>query len=425
MTLSPLSPTQFPPWRREPVDSATLWNLVRAGTSGDDEIARVVDRAGLDAVVSALLDEVLFRCAAPQNTTEVDIRLDLVHGAGGRSVVLRLLAGRPIAVVDAAGATVRRHTRMSVAALLRRMFGTEDLRTNDFHDEFLPTRPADLSELPAIMPATAQAAGALMQGFTSRRPDLGELSVRLGSDKFASFHWYTPHYEHHFARYRNRPVRVLEIGIGGYEQDLGGPSLRMWKRYFHRGLVYGLDIFDKSALNENRLTALTGDQSDPTALIEIAERHGPFDIVIDDGSHDNEHVLVSFDTLFPLLAPEGLYVIEDMQTAYNPRFGGTATTVAGRGTSIGLLKSLIDDLHHKEHLVPDPIRTVTRDHVVGISIYHNIAFVQKGVNGEGSLPRWMDDEAWMALGAIPPGTDRECDDVDESSGAGTPGMERR
>ena len=107
MTLSPLSPTQFPPWRREPVDSATLWNLVRAGTSGDDEIARVVDRAGLDAVVGALLDEVLFRCAAPQNTTEVDIRLDLVHGAGGRSVVLRLLAGRPIAVVDAAGATIQ------------------------------------------------------------------------------------------------------------------------------------------------------------------------------------------------------------------------------------------------------------------------------------------------------------------------------
>ncbi|MGW4438717.1 hypothetical protein ACWELO_23665 [Streptomyces sp. NPDC004596] len=385
--------------------------LVLCGTAPDSEIALLAKEAGLQRLTGALVDEVLFRCEQPVNTTPVDIALEVTHEQELRRTVLRMAAGEPIRVLDADDPTavVRRHFRFSLTDLVRRLYGPlQQPHSRDFTDVFLPERPADLTELPQILQATHQAGGTLLSGCTSDAPALGALSVAYGSDKWASFHWYTQHYEHHFARYRDRPVRILEIGIGGYAGDLGGPSLKMWKRYFHRGLVFGLDLFDKSALNQPRLTALTGDQGDAAGLRELAERYGPFDIVIDDGSHENEHVRISFDVLFPHVRPGGLYVIEDLQTAYWPRFGGTAGAETAPDTSVGLLKRLLDDLHHAEYdPKPDTPRTATQEQVIGVHTYHNIAFVEKGVNGESSIPAWMDDEAWKALGAITPEEGRE------------------
>ena len=48
------------------------------------------------------------------------------------------------------------------------------------------------------------------------------------------------------------------------------------------------------------------------------------DIIIDDGSHLNRHVVKSFQVLFPLLADDGIYVAEDTQTAYWPGEGGSS-----------------------------------------------------------------------------------------------------
>ena len=83
----------------------------------------------------------------------------------------------------------------------------------------------------------------------SQRPKgLSELAARFGSDKWGG-RWYTPHYQKHFEPYRELAVKVLEIGIGGYDAiDAGGESLRMRKHYFRRGLIYGLDISRRLAL---------------------------------------------------------------------------------------------------------------------------------------------------------------------------------
>ncbi|MBZ4319381.1 class I SAM-dependent methyltransferase [Streptomyces huiliensis] len=379
--------------------------LTLCGTAPDSEISALAKEAGLARLVAVLVDEVLFRCDAPVNTTPVHVALEVLHGGEEHRTVLWMAAGEPVRVVDGDvdPPTIRRHLRISLTDLVRRLYGPlRPQHSGDFTDVFLPNRPADLSELRGILEATHQAGGTLLSGCTAEGPGLGPLSVKYGSDKWASFHWYTQHYEKHFAAYRDRPVRVLEIGIGGYEGDLGGPSLKMWKRYFHRGLVYGLDLFDKSALNQDRLTALTGDQGNAETLREVAEKYGPFDIIIDDGSHENEHVRVSFDALFPYVRPGGLYVIEDLQTAYWPRFGGTSGPVTGPDTSVGLLKRLQDDLHYREFDPKPGEPTLTQSEVIGVHTYHNIAFIEKGVNGETSIPAWMDDEAWKALGAITP-----------------------
>lgn len=380
--------------------------LIRAGADTGDGVDALVARAGLDEVATALVDEVMFRCPPATNTMPIHLSLEIEHGDRTHRSVLRVVRDEPVTLADPA-TVCWSHLRFRASALLRRLFGPPDgPRYGDFHNSFVPA-PADRGALDALfeqldelMHAAAQATHTVISGCTARSPELGELSIRYGSDKWASFHWYTPHYERHFAPLRDRPVRLLEIGIGGYEADLGGSSLKMWKRYFHRGLIYGLDLHDKSALNESRLTALTGDQSDPRGLIELAKRYGPFDIVIDDGSHVNEHVHTSFGVLFPYVRDGGLYVIEDLQTSYFEDFGGVPGGTAAPHTSLGLVKRLVDDLHHVEYAkTTDRPPTLTQATVTGLHVYHNIAFVEKGVNGEDTLPAWMDANAWDALGA--------------------------
>ncbi|KQX56332.1 MULTISPECIES: class I SAM-dependent methyltransferase [unclassified Streptomyces] len=387
--------------------NALIRRLVRAGAGSDDEIDAVLKESGLTDVARVLVAEVLFRCPDPVNTAPVEVALDVTHGGERHSAVLRMVRDEPIRVVGDDSVRVRSRVTFTAAGLVRRLYGPADSpRTGDFHNSFVPTPEEPervrelLAEMNTVLRAAAQATSTLMAGCTGRSPDLGELSIRYGSDKWASFHWYTAHYARHFAPYRDRPVRVLEIGIGGFDDDLGGGSLKMWKRYFPRGSVFGLDIYDKTALTEPRLTALVGDQNDPDFLTRLAREHGPFDIVIDDGSHVNEHVRTSFRTLFPYVRPGGLYVIEDLQTAYFTDFGGSAGGVAGPDTSLGLVKELIDDLHHREHREPSVTRpTPTQSTVTGVHAYHNIVFVEKGTNGEDTLPSWMDADVWTALGA--------------------------
>jgi demethylmacrocin O-methyltransferase len=238
-----------------------------------------------------------------------------------------------------------------------------------------------------LMTATRSRAGvvALRQvvAALSQAPkSLSDLAVRFGSDKWGH-HWYPPRYHHYFEPYRDLAVKVLEIGVGGYNAtDKGGESLRMWKHYFRRGLVYGLDIFAKPGIAESRLHVMQGDQGDEQFLDSLAREFGPFDIVIDDGSHVSNHVISSFTALFPHVRPGGMYVVEDLQTSYWPRFGGNADPSAG-GTSMAFIKNLVDGLNHQEQ-IRDPNRqpSETELTVTGVHVHHNIAFIEKGLNTE-------------------------------------------
>ena len=41
-----------------------------------------------------------------------------------------------------------------------------------------------------------------------------------------------------------------------------------------------------------------------------------FDVIIDDGSHESEHILTSLKTLFPRLKTGGYYFIEDLHAGW-------------------------------------------------------------------------------------------------------------
>ncbi len=83
-------------------------------------------------------------------------------------------------------------------------------------------------------------------------------------------------------------IKILEIGIGGYESYAGGESLIAWTCYFPFALVFGCDILDKSILSSRRIAVRVVDQSSQRDLDAI-QKDGPFDIIIDDGSHLNDN----------------------------------------------------------------------------------------------------------------------------------------
>jgi hypothetical protein len=82
-----------------------------------------------------------------------------------------------------------------------------------------------------------------------------------------------------------------------------------------------------------------------------------------------------------LLKHGGIYAIEDMQTSYWPSFGGSEDPQVAN-TSISLIKQLIDGLNWEEyfHRQPEPYDKLVRS----IHCYHNLVFIYKGNNEEGT-----------------------------------------
>jgi len=216
------------------------------------------------------------------------------------------------------------------------------------------------------------------------RNNLSRLAELNFCDKWGS-HFYTRHYQQHFQHLRTKPIRVLEIGVGGYDlPEEGGASLRMWRSYFRNAQITGIDIQDKSPHEEDRIKIYKGSQTDATLLQRMHDERGPFDLIIDDGSHMNEHVISSFETLFPLLSLGGIYAVEDTQTSYWKTMGGDGTDRNNPSTMLNFFKGLTDCLNFMEFECPGYEPTYYDTHIVGMHFYHNLVFIEKGTNDEKS-----------------------------------------
>jgi hypothetical protein len=211
------------------------------------------------------------------------------------------------------------------------------------------------------------------------RNDLNRLALLFGTDKWGS-HWYTQHYQRYFGPLKRKRLNLLEIGVGGYEAiNEGAASLRMWKAYFRRSRIVGIDLYDKSHLSEPLIDIRQCDQADPEALLRLSTEYGGFDIIIDDGSHLNEHVIKTFQALFPLLRQNGIYVVEDTQTAYWPAWGGGFNNPQ---TSMAFFKGLADGLNHVEYPIADYEPTYFDQNIIELAFFHNLVFIRKGNNNE-------------------------------------------
>jgi demethylmacrocin O-methyltransferase len=192
-----------------------------------------------------------------------------------------------------------------------------------------------------------------------------------------------PLYQAHFRHLRKRKLTILEIGVGGHDlPDEGGASLRIWKYYFINSMIYSIDIHDKSSLQEKRITIFKGNQANEGQMRDIAAKIGPLDIVIDDGSHMNEHTIASFKYLFPSLREGGIYVVEDTQTSYWKEYGGDSQDLNNPSTTMNFFKGLVDCLNYEEFRRPEYKPTYFDQHITALYFYHNLIFVYKGAKNK-------------------------------------------
>lgn len=352
----------------------TIEILLVAADGTDEEILQTSYKLGTKPVVEVMFNELLARLKARQLFASLIINYSIQDLFASRNFYVKLstVVDRVELLEDEDGIpdVIIRHSILDFVSLYRALLGAQDqlgrsaLRGKIEGDEVL-------REL-------------LLAGFHDA-PSLSSLAVTNGTDKWG-YHWYTTHYERFFEAVRNDRIRILEIGVGGTggAKD-GGGSLRMWKQYFPRGLVFGIDVLDKTPIEEQRIRTFQGDQADEQFLAKVIEEIGEPDIIVDDGCHFSGHVVKSFRCLFPVLRDGGIYVVEDTQTSYWPAFGGSED-VNSQETSMGFMKTLIDGLHYEERLDDDERNPSYSDrYITDIHFYHNMVFVHKGLNEEGSI----------------------------------------
>ena len=147
---------------------------------------------------------------------------------------------------------------------------------------------------------------------------------------------------------QGHPLILIHGGI------LNGESLLAWRCFFPFGTTIGIDIEAKPGMAGGRTRVYTADQGSAADLDMVCEREGPFDIIVDDGSHLSHHQIFTFERLFPSLKEGGVYVIEDVQTSFWPGAemgahwdGAHLGTPAFGNTCYGVFVELAKYLNHK------------------------------------------------------------------------------
>jgi hypothetical protein len=142
-----------------------------------------------------------------------------------------------------------------------------------------------------------------------------------------------------FGPHRAEPMRILEIGV------LDGSSLRLWRRYFTHPdtIIVGVDIqpgcaqFDAPS---DGIRVRIGNQADGAFLKSVVKEFGPFDLIIDDGSHQSSHIIASFNHLYSDgLKDTGIYFVEDLHANYWHPWRDS------RSSFLDICKELLEHMH--------------------------------------------------------------------------------
>ena len=145
------------------------------------------------------------------------------------------------------------------------------------------------------------------------------LGIKHGTDKASLIdekkglhlgHEYLRHYEFFFSAFREREMSIVEFGC------FRGQSLRLWKEYFPHAEIYGVDISKEAQrYEENRIHVIIGDVTKQRTYekLERALGNKSPDIIIDDASHAWGDQRITLELFWKMLAPGGLYVVEDLE----------------------------------------------------------------------------------------------------------------
>lgn len=169
------------------------------------------------------------------------------------------------------------------------------------------------------------------------------------SDKWES---YLRSYERLFDPYRQSKVGVLEVGVQN------GGSLEVLAKYFESASqIIGCDknpACGDLRYEDPRISVVVGDINSQEVLRRVANLARTIDIFIDDGSHVSRDIITTFVIYFPIVAPGGLYLIEDTHCLYWEGWGGGVLRSA---SALQLFKLLTDVLNWEHWQTEVPLHT--------------------------------------------------------------------
>ena len=128
-----------------------------------------------------------------------------------------------------------------------------------------------------------------------------------------SVHSYLSIYQDYFQK-KIHEVHLLEIGI------MTGGSLFLYKEFFHKYKIYGLDIADTWSCSKSFQAFLKEDVNielffgidSLSPLVPKAVSNQRFDFIVDDGDHRISSQIMTFRNYWSLMKPDGVYFIEDI-----------------------------------------------------------------------------------------------------------------
>ena len=170
--------------------------------------------------------------------------------------------------------------------------------------------------------------------------ELNKLCKKFGCDKgsfdgyqkFFSWkpHSYTDLYYFLFSNQRFQIKKVFELGIGTNKvfnnqlkrKSLPGASLRVWKNFFSKAIIFGADIDPNTLFEEDRIKTFKVDQFDSKSIKEMWKKVKirDFDLIIDDGCHQFDGTINFFLNSINFLGSNGFYIIEDIFYKDKERF---------------------------------------------------------------------------------------------------------
>lgn len=136
-------------------------------------------------------------------------------------------------------------------------------------------------------------------------------------------HSYLPLYNCLLEPLRETATNVLEVGIGDFDKKNGG-SLLMWRKYFTKAIIYGLDILPQTRvldelIEDDTVILYTETNAYDKNLISNKFKDKRFDFLIDDGPHTLDSQIEFIKLYSPLLSDNGILIVEDVQCIHHLR----------------------------------------------------------------------------------------------------------
>jgi len=151
------------------------------------------------------------------------------------------------------------------------------------------------------------------------------LSQRSANTDKNSGHTYGPAYDAWFGPFRDRPIRLLELGASGY----GGGDLLAFSEYFQHGAIWAVDHTLERLLpavrEHPRIHLVLADAYADQTPAMLGDQG--FDVIIDDCDHRLECQQRAASLYSPLLRTGGLYVVEDCTRDSSRRLAGELSRV--------------------------------------------------------------------------------------------------